>query len=121
MSSFTLTFICPIIQNRQSKRHQKEFPESSEIQILLSYYNSAENLKTVFTVATPMYSRSLERKFFVLYKYFCLVLGLLKSRISEKTIKPLLNKPDFKLFHYKARVQPVSKITTVATRNRCWL
>ena len=51
MSSFTLTFICPIIQNRQSKRHQKEFPESSEIQILLSYYNSAENLKTVFTVA----------------------------------------------------------------------
>ena len=57
-----------------------------------------------------MYNRSLERKIykhFVFYKYFCLVLGLLKSRISEKTIKPLLNKPDFKLFHYKASVQPV--------------
>jgi hypothetical protein len=24
-----------------------------------------------------------------------------------------LNKPDFKLFHYKARVQPVSKISTI--------
>ena len=60
-------------------------------------------------------------KHFVFYKYFCLVLGLPKSRILEKTIEPLLNKPDFKLFHYKARVQPVSKITTVATRNRCWL
>jgi hypothetical protein len=29
-----------------------------------------------------------------------------------------LRKSDFKLFHYKARVQPVSKITTIATRNR---
>ena len=60
-------------------------------------------------------------KHFVYYKYFSLVLGLLKSRISEKTIEPLLNKPDFKLFHYKARVQPVSKITTIATRNRCYM
>ena len=55
---------------------------------------------------------------FVFYRYFSLVLALLKSRISEKTIKTLLNKLDFKLFHYKARVQPVNKITTVATRNR---
>jgi hypothetical protein len=56
-----------------------------------------------------------EKKFqhFVFYKYFSLVLGLLKSRISEKTIELLLNKPDFKLFHYKARVQPVSKLTTI--------
>ena len=52
-------------------------------------------------------------------KPFSLVLGLLKSRISEKTIEGLLNKPDFKLFHYKARVQLVSKITTIANRNRC--
>ena len=51
-------------------------------------------------------------------KLLLLLLGLLKSRISEKTIEPLLNRPDFKLFHYKARVQPVSKITTIATRNR---
>ena len=38
-----------------------------------------------------------EKKFkhFVFYKYFSLVLGLLKSRISEKTIEPLLRKTDF--------------------------
>ena len=58
-------------------------------------------------------------KHLVFYKYFFLVLGLLKSRISEKTIEGLLNKLDFKLFRYKARVQPVHKITTIATRNRC--
>jgi hypothetical protein len=52
-------------------------------------------------------------------KYFSLVLGLLKSRISEKINQGFLNKLDFKLFHYKARVQPVRKITTIATRNRC--
>jgi hypothetical protein len=58
-------------------------------------------------------------KHFVFYKYFSLVLGLLKSRIKKKSFEGLLNKPDFKLFHYKARVQPVSKITAIATRNRC--
>ena len=58
-------------------------------------------------------------KHFVFYKYFSLVLGLLKSKISEKTIESFLNKLDFKLFHYKAMVKPVSKITTIATRNRC--
>ena len=36
------------------------------------------------------------------FKHF--VLGLLKSRISEKNNQPLLNKLDFKLFLYKARV-----------------
>ena len=62
-----------------------------------------------------------EKKFqhFVFYKYFCLVLGLLKSRISKKSFELLLRKLNFKLFHYKARVQPVSKITTIATRNKC--
>ena len=60
-------------------------------------------------------------KHFVFYKYFCLVLGLLKSRISKKSNEGLERKFDFKLFHYKARVLPVSKINTVATRNRCWL
>ena len=72
-------------------------------------------------LSTAVAWREKKYKHFVFNKYFCLVLGLLKSRILEKTIEPLLNKPDFKLFHYKARVQPVSKITTVATRNRCWL
>ena len=72
-------------------------------------------------LSTAVAWREIFFKHFVFYKYFCLVLGLLKSIISEKTIEPLLNKPNFKLFHYKARVQPVSKITTVATRNRCWL
>ena len=71
---------------------------------------------------TPIYSRSLERKkfkHFVFNKYFFLVLGVLKSKISKKSFEPFLRKRDFKLFHYKARVQPVSKITTIATRNRC--
>ena len=58
-------------------------------------------------------------KRFVFHKYFCLVLGLLKSRISKKSNEGLERKADFMLFHYKARVQPVSKITTIATRNRC--
>ena len=47
-------------------------------------------------------------KHFVFAKYFCLVLGLLKSRISKKSIEGLLRKSYFKPFHYKARVQPVS-------------
>ena len=55
--------------------------------------------------STPIYSRSLKRKkvqaFWLLPK-FSLVLGLLKSRISEKVNQSLLNKLDFKLFHYKA-------------------
>jgi hypothetical protein len=72
-----------------------------------------------------IYSRTLERIFFQassLLQYFCLVLGILKSRVSkkQKTIEPLGRKPNFKLFHYKARVQPVIKITTIATRNRCY-
>jgi hypothetical protein len=70
-------------------------------------------------LSTDVAWREKKFKHFVFYKYFLLVLGLLKSRISEKTTEGLLNKPDFKLFHYKARVQPVSKITTIATRNRC--
>ena len=72
--------------------------------------------------STPIYSRSLERKkykHFVFDKYFSLVLEVLKSKISQKSNEPFLRKRDFKLFHYKARVQSVSKITTIATRNRC--
>ena len=49
----------------------------------------------------------------------CLILGLLKSRILEKINQLLLRKSDFKLFHYKARVQLVRKITSIATRNKC--
>jgi hypothetical protein len=70
-------------------------------------------------LSTAIARREKKSKHFVFYKYFSLVLGLLKSRISEKTIELLWTKPDFKLFHYKARVQPVSKITSIATRNRC--
>ena len=70
-------------------------------------------------LSTAVAWREKKFKHFVFYKYFSLV--LLKSRISEKTIEGLLNKLDFKLFHYKARVQPVSKITTIATRNRCYM
>ena len=70
-------------------------------------------------LSTAIAWREKKCKHFVFNKYFSLVLGLLKSRISEKNNQLLLNKLDFKLFHYKARVQPVSKITTVATRNKC--
>ena len=72
-------------------------------------------------LSTVVAWREKKIKHFVFYKYFSLVLGLLKSRISEKIIEPLLRKPDFQLFHYKTRVQPVSKITTIATRNRCYM
>ena len=78
-------------------------------------------LLRIFHLSTAVAWREKKFKHFVFYKYFSLVLGLLKSRISEKTIEPLLRKPDFKLFHYKTRVQPVSKITTIATRNRCYM
>ena len=70
-------------------------------------------------LSTAVAWREKKSKHFAFNKYFSLVLGLLKSRISEKTIEALLNKLDFKLFHYKAWVQPVQKITTIATRNRC--
>jgi hypothetical protein len=72
-------------------------------------------------LSTAVAWREKKFKHFVFYEYFCLVLGLLKSRISKKILKPFLIKLDFKLFHYKARVQSVSKITTIATRNRCWM
>ena len=43
-------------------------------------------------------------KHFVFYKYFFLILGLLKSRISKKSMQGLGRKLEFKLFHYKTRV-----------------
>ena len=55
--------------------------------------------KQVLHLCTAVAWREKVYKHFVFFKYFCLVLGLLKSRISEKTIKPILNKPNFKLFH----------------------
>ena len=70
-------------------------------------------------LSTDVAWREKKSKHFFFYKYFSLVLELLKSRILEKINQPFLKKLDFKLFHYKARVQPVRKITTIATRNRC--
>ena len=70
-------------------------------------------------LSTAVAQREKKSKQFVFNKYFSLVLGVLKSKISKKSFELLLRKLDFKLFHYKARVQPVSKITTIATRNRC--
>ena len=72
-------------------------------------------------LSTAVAQREKKCKQFVFNKYFSLVLGVLKSKISKKSFELLLRKLDFKLFHYKARVQPVSKITTIATRNRCWM
>ena len=70
-------------------------------------------------LSTAVAWREKKSKHFVFNKYFCLVLGVLKSKISKKSFEGFLRKLDFKLFHYKAKVQPVSKITTIATRNRC--
>ena len=70
-------------------------------------------------LSTAVAWREKKYKHFVFNKYFCLVLGLLKSKISKKSVEPLGRKPDFKLFHYKARVEPVSKITTIATKDIC--
>ena len=44
-------------------------------------------------------------KCFFFYKYFCLVLGLLKSRVSKKSVEGLGRKLDFKHFHYKVGKQ----------------
>ena len=49
--------------------------------------------------------REKKSKHFVFNKYFCLVLGVLKSKISKKSLEGFLRKLYFKLFHYKARVQ----------------
>ena len=70
-------------------------------------------------LSTAVAWREKKFKHFVFNNYFCLVLGVLKSKISKKSLEGFLRKLDLKLFHYKARVQPVSKITTIATRNRC--
>ena len=70
-------------------------------------------------LSTALAWREKKSKHFVFNKYFSLVLGVLKSKISKKSNEGLGRKLDFKLFHYKDRVQPVGKITTIATRNRC--
>ena len=72
-------------------------------------------------LSTAVAWREKKFKHFVFNKYFCLVLGVLKSKISKKFGEGFLKKLDFKLFHYKAMIQPVSKITTIATRNRYWM
>ena len=72
-------------------------------------------------LSTAVAWREKKFKHFVFNKYFSLVLGVLKSKISKKSFEVFLRKLDFKLFHYKARVQPVSKITTIASRNRYWM
>ena len=70
-------------------------------------------------LSTAVAWREKKFKHFVFYKCFSLILGLLKSRISKKSLELLLRKSDFNLFHYKVRVQPVSKLTPIAARNRC--
>ena len=85
---------------------------------LLFHQNMMVEIKYTH-LSTAVAWREKKFKHFVFNKYFSLVLGVLKSKISQKSNEPFLRKRDFKLFHYKARVQPVSKITTIATRNRC--
>ena len=82
-----------------------------------SNYNIINHLKpNYFTqLSTAVAWREKKSKRFVFNKYFCLILGVLKFG------EGFLRKLDFKPFHYKAMVQPVSKITTIATRNRCWM
>ena len=114
--------------SKSEYKHNLLGPRKSLEEVFLYFkklYQIAKTLQYFWIyslLGTPIYSRSLERKkvpaFWLLPK-FSLILGLLKSRISKNSFELLLRKLDFKLFHYKARVQPVSKITTMATRNRC--
>ena len=53
------------------------------------------------------------KNIFLFYQHY------LNPEFHKNTNEPFLNKLDFKPFHCKARVQPVSKITTIATRKRC--
>ena len=77
------------------------------------------SIHTYLHCSTAVAWREKKFKHFVFNKYFSLVLGVLKSKISKKSNEGLGRKLDFKLFHYKARVELVGKITTIATRNRC--
>ena len=97
-SDCDLPFIT-IVQSKLDKYHNPAC-----LPIIIRYYNPAH-------LCTAVAWREKILQAFCLLQIFSLILALLKSRI--------LNKLDFKLFHYEARVQPVSKITTIATRNRC--
>ena len=90
--------------------HSAPPPSSIKIQRVYIYHTH---------LSTAVAWREKKFKHFVFNKYFCLVLGVLKSKISKKSNEGLGRKLDFKLFHYKSRVQRVSKITTIAARNRC--
>ena len=52
-------------------------------------------------LSTAVAWREKKSKRFVFNKYFCLVLGVLKSKISKKFGEGFLRKLDFKLFYYK--------------------
>ena len=49
-------------------------------------------------ISTAVAWREKITKHFVFYEYFCLILGLINSRISEKSIQGLGRKLDFKTF-----------------------
>jgi hypothetical protein len=87
--------------------------------ICYSHYGNGSSTYPQLSTAVAWREKKPNR--FAYNKYFCLVLGVLKSKISKKFGEGFLRKLDFKLFHYKAMVQPVSKITTIPTRNRCWM
>ena len=106
-----LKFLLKPFQNKKNQKSLKYLPKKQ----------SFSKEKDCSHLSTAVARRKKKSKHFVFNKYFSLVLGVLKSKISKKSFEPLLRKLDFKLFHYKARVQPVSKITTIATRNRCWM
>ena len=72
-------------------------------------------------LSTAVARRKKKSKHFVFNKYFSLVLGVLKSKISKISFDPLLRKLDFNLFHNKARKQPVSKSTPTGSRILCWI
>ena len=101
-------------QTRDRKRQKNNGNNHNRVRLIIG-------LGPYTHLSTAVAWREKKSKHFVLNKYFCLVLGLHKSKISKKSNEPLGRKPNYKLFHYKARVQPVSKITTIAIRNRCWM
>ena len=57
-------------------------------------------------LSTAVAWREKKFKHFVFHKYFFLILGLLKSRISKKSLELLLRKSEFKLFYYTGCKSP---------------
>ena len=129
-SIYSIDAIFPVLRQRRGRRKVHDYfllllcKSSIWFRETLFQIKCGASYVIQFEVYDPQLStavawREKKSKRFVFNKYFCLVLGVLKSKISKKFGEGFLRKLDFRLFHYKAMVKPVSKITTIATRNMC--